>query len=252
MATSENLDKFINILSKNNILDLKLSQNNIENEEFIDNIKLIFTFFQLDYKEAVWHKIKSLGKNERENVLINLMKLYPFSQNIVLELLRKREQYDDMFVRGVDFNECVYKCLKEKLNDMRRAFGEGRLTKRFEDYEADIKDLGKKIEELQSNISKNHEYYEKKQHLEAELKDLEKEFQKEEQETCLAKLEKEINEIKNKKTIYEKEIKEKKDKLKKIKEELELEKDKFEDKDMNMHLRELLKKFPADEGGDIV
>lgn len=252
MATSENLDKFISILSKNNILDLKLSQNNIDNEEFIDNIKLIFTFFQLDYKEAVWHKIKSLGKNERENVLINLMKLYPFSQNIVLELLKKREQYEELFVQGLDFEMSVCGCLSEILFDMRRASGDGRLTKRFEDYEAYIKDLEKKFEELQSNISKNREYYEKKQHLEAELKDLEKEFQKEEQETCLAKLEKEINEIKNKKIIYEKEIKEKKDKLKKIKEELELEKDKFEDKDMNMHLRELLKKFPADEGGDIV
>lgn len=252
MATSENLDKFISILSKNNILDLKLSQNNIDNEEFIDNIKLIFTFFQLDYKEAVWHKIKSLGKNERENVLINLMKLYPFSQNIVLELLKKREQYEELFVQGLDFKMSVCGCLSEILFDMRRASRDGRLTKRFEDYEAYIKDLEKKFEELQSNISKNREYYEKKQHLEAELKDLEKEFQKEEQETCLAKLEKEINEIKNKKIIYEKEIKEKKDKLKKIKEELELEKDKFEDKDMNMHLRELLKKFPADEGGDIV
>ena len=252
MATSENLDKFISILSKNNILDLKLSQNNIDNEEFIDNIKLIFTFFQLDYKEAVWHKIKSLGKNELENVLINLMKLYPFSQNIVLELLKKREQYDEMFVQGLDFNVDVCRCLSDIIFDMRRASGDGRLTKRFEVYEADIKDLEKKIEELKNNIKTNQKYCIQKRELEAELKELEKESKWEEQEANLANLEKEINEIKNKKAIYEKEIKEKKDKLKKIKEELELEKDKFEDKDMNMHLRELLKKFPADEGGDIV
>lgn len=244
------LDEFLRILSNYENIDSNILQDDINSEEFTYKVKLLITFFQPGYEETVWNGLEKC--ENKELILENLMKLYPLSQNLVFYILRRSENYEEFFVRGLDIKERVYKCIKDIISEMRSKAGKDRLTKRFEDYEHDIKCLEERVEELKSNISKEKEYLEKKQKLEEEYCNLKQESSQEMRDAKIEELNKQINELQMKKKRFEKEYDGKQKNLAKLKKELAEDKDKLESEDEKRLLKELLKKFPKDEGGDIV
>lgn len=246
------LDAFLRLLQQKNNLISAFFNNNMDREERIEKLELLLTFFSPGYEETVYEAMKKRSCGEKGNILENLMQLYPLSRSLILHILKNMEQSEDFLVRGLDTSEQVCRQVRAILNEIRSASGQDKLTKRFEVYDREMKELNSKIEKLQEDIAQDIKYRDEKTKLEQEYERLNKEANQENRNAVIKELELKISKLEKEKKDFDREYKSKQQYMKKIRDEFVKEKNRLTNKDEQRLIRELMKKFPKDEGGDDV
>ena len=251
----DRLEEFLTFLSdpkKSPIEQLNLLNERPTLEEYKEKIELLFVYLGESYVATVWDAAQKKDTVQQEKIMENIMTLYPLSQGLVHHILREVSQSDGFLVRGADIGDKVYKALKNILKQMqseKQLKGE-KMTERFARYENDLNALDEEIKKLQQDSDKLQSYKIEKQKKETKKEQLEKETNPEERRKILEKLDNEIADLQAKKRAYEASEGEKLRFKEKLEKELKEEYDKIDNEKEKKLIRELLKEFPVDEGGD--
>lgn len=249
---NDKLEEFLILLSDKKNYPIDTAAKEMDFEERRERLDLLLTYLSDEYAATVWSAAEKKEQAQREVIMENLMSLYPLSQALVRHILQREPQSDGFLIRGADAGGKVFKKLKEIVAEMRKektSNGESMTTK-FQKYEADIQKLEADVNKLEDDSKELQKYKDKKRELEEKKEQLEKDRDPEAREQILASLNEEIEKIKDEKESFTKTVESKKEYLSSIKRELSKEKDNVESSEEKRLLRELLKNFPLDEGGD--
>lgn len=249
---NDRLEEFLKQMSDKEKRPYDVLVNEEDQENRRELLDLMLPYLNESYATTVWATAEKKEPEQRETIMENLIGLYPLSRPLVLHILENVPQSDGFFVRGADIEGRVYKQMKTLLSQMeatKTKNGES-MSSKFQSYKKDIESLEKEVEKklkesktLDGYINQINELKEKKAKLEEQMNP-EKRTQK------VEGLRAEIAELEKKKEAYDKEVEKYRAHLRKIKQELEKLQDDNENITQKKQIRDLLKTFPVDEGGD--
>ena len=229
-----------------NLSDEHFSLNKLADNR--DGLEELFYYLEESHCRQVTDAIKNLsddaGDYSRKNIVANLVRLYPLSQDLVHKILQDIPQSDYYFIEGFDVNEKVYKALKHILKD---AQGKSvTTTKRFQEYQEDVEKLAKDAENMEQKAGQFQELRQRKRELEARIEELRRETDEKQINNKIAELEDEARSLEREKERQQARTAELHGIINDVKRELNAMKDNFDsDEDLEL-LGELLKNFPQD------
>ena len=246
------LDKFIQLLCYDNITEKIGIIGGRESDALQENRFLLLKFLHENHVEYVYKRIETLSEFERNNLLTNVMSLYPLSQHLVRYILQNMTDSENQLVKGLDLGKQVCLTVAEILQKMRLDIPHDKCARRFNDYDRDIQALEREIAGLDQALSADKEAAEKQKRLESEKK------RKEEELKNVSSLDKQLEEIKieienlkrqqqEKKAKIEERNKERDKWRKEIEDNLKQELDRLDNPQEKQLLRDLLKQFAKDE-----
>lgn len=249
---NDKLEEFLQRMSdkKNRPYDVLVNEADQENRrELLD---LVLPYLNESYATTVWAAAEKKEPSQRENIMENLIGLYPLSRPLVLHILTNVPQSDGFFVRGADIEGRVYKQMKKLLSKMEETKAQNgeSMSSKFQSYKKDIESLEKEVKKKLEESKTLDGYISRKNDLEKQKKELEEQVNPERRNQIIEGLKAEIAELKEKKAAADKEVGKYREHLKKMNKELQELQDKNENNTQKKLIRDLLKAFPADEGGD--
>jgi len=183
------------------------------------------------------------NKNDRENIIKNVVSLYPLSQYLVREILTDISGSDYYFIGGFDIEELTYKKLRERLKETQ---GQSvKTTKRFQEYQEDIDKLIEEANKLEADAEKFRDLKLKKEDLIARVNALRQETDEDTMRQIIAELEDEQRNLEWQKTRQEEMKQKHKKMINDIKLELQSNEKKLDESELEL-LRELIETFPPD------
>lgn len=241
MGREPKMESFFTNLSDTNFSLKELAENREELEELL-------YYMEASRCKQVTDAIRKLSDEEVEyskrNIVSNLVRLYPLSQDLVHKILQDIPKSDFYFIEGFDLNEKVYKILKQGLKD---AQGKSvTTTKRFQEYQEDVEKLARDAESLEEKALQFQELRQRKKQLEGRIEELRRETDEAEMAREIAALEDEERSLQNTKKQKEQEISDLHGTINSVKRELDALQDNFDHGEELELLGELLKKFPLD------
>lgn len=240
------IDHFLSMLADKNFQPVALKDN-------LDNMAEVLWYIDPERAkggEVVNKLIESPESNEvkteerRKQIITNLAKLYPLSQNLVLNILRNVDYSDDAFLVGFDLQQKVkqqIKSIMDKVKDRR-----GKLTGDVSRYTKEMEQLNAEKEELLQSADEHREARERLENLRSEVERLQ-------QETDVQEMKRRTSEYESEKNRLEAELARQKDEQNKrsaeiehLARELEAIQDRLDPGDETRMLRDLLRHFPKD------
>lgn len=246
------LDKFIQLLCYDNLTEKIGIMGGRESDAIQENRCLLLKFLHENSVEYVYNRIEALSDFERNNVLTNVMSLYPLSQHLVRYILQNMPDSENQLVKGLDLGKQVCQTVAEILQKMRLHIPDDEYARRFNEYDKKIQALEKEIADLDKELSADKEAAEKQKRLESEKK------RKSEEVKNLATLDKQLENIRQEIEGLQKQQQEKNAQIeeqnreinkwrKEIEDNLKQELDRLDNPQEKQLLRDLLKQFAKDE-----
>ena len=246
------LDKFMQLLCCDNLTEKIGIMGGRESDAIQENRCLMLKFLHENSVEYVYNRIEALSEFERNNVLTNVMSLYPLSQHLVRYILQNMPDGENQLVKGLDLGKQVCQTVAEILQKMRLNIPSDECARRFNDYDENIQVLEGEIAALDKKLIADKEAAEKKKRLESEKK------RKEEELKNVSSLDKQIKDIENEiedlnrqKQEKNAQLEEQNRKINKLRKEIEdnlkQEMDRLDNPQEKQLLRDLLKQFAKDE-----
>lgn len=246
------LDKFMQLLCCDNLTEKIGIMGGRESDAIQENRCLMLKFLHENSVEYVYNRIEALSEFERNNVMTNVMSLYPLSQHLVRYILQNMPDGENQLVKGLDLGKQVCQTVAEILQKMRLNIPSDECARRFNDYDENIQVLEGEIAALDKKLIADKEAAEKKKRLESEKK------RKEEELKNVSSLDKQIKDIKNEiedlnrqKQEKNEDLEEQNRKINKLRKEIEdnlkQEMDRLDNPQEKQLLRDLLKQFAKDE-----
>jgi len=243
MVAEPKLERFFANLSDENFSVGEFSDNPGELEEILYYMDELKSRQITDALRAMSNEDYA-GDYSPKNIIANLVKLYPLSQNIVHKILQDVPKSDHYFIEGFDVNERVYNALKHILKEAQTQNPSS--TNRFQEYKKDVDKLAKDAEGLEQKAKEFQELRDQKRELEARVAALRRETDGEEIKKDIAELEDEERSLRRQKERQEEKKAELRSLIDNAKRELSEMQDNLEsDEELNL-IRELLEKFPID------
>ena len=225
-----------------------LNSENFSLEKLEDEAELqeILYFLEPSRANNVCEGIQDLEEAKQDRIIKNLTIMYPLSQFLLSEVLDKIFKSDDAFIEGFDIGkkfiskvEDVFELVQEK---------RGTITEQFDDYRNRVERLKKRKNDIEQETMQYEE-------LKKQLRELEESVRRLEETNTKEALDKQIDDLRRKKSELEKEQKRKKREREELntcirnltnslKKSEKVSRFSGEQKEM---LRKLLKTFPADQ-----
>lgn len=168
MSSEPKLDSFLLNLSDTDFSLKELAENRDELEELL-------YYMEASHCKQVTDEIWKLtdsddegGKYSKRHIVINLVKLYPLSQDLVREILKGIKNSDQWFCEGVDVDEKVLHILRERLKKAKEDCINS--TNRFNDYQKDVEKLADDAKSMEEQASQFQDLRQKNRNLRSALK----------------------------------------------------------------------------------
>ena len=142
------LDKFIQLLCYDNLTEKIGIMGGRESDAIQENRCLLLKFLHENSVEYVYNRIEALSDFERNNVLTNVMSLYPLSQHLVRYILQNMPDGENQLVKGLDLGKQVCQTVAEILQKMRLHIPDDEYARRFNEYDKKIQALEMALQNL--------------------------------------------------------------------------------------------------------